>query len=227
MHRGPGRRLLTLVLSSCLLIGGGLATVQEVQPFSLSGTTPEERREVLSDARAASGWSYDGRRDIMLACLAFGDSLYMRAQPSSRRIGLMDGCADAASDFVVGMPSFAEAWLVKAKIAADRKDVAELPNAIARSRLSAPHVLWLAGERLRLREKVRSLSAEGDYTSLLDADQGEDIITLMSSNEGSLLLARQYVAEPGFRDRLVSVAEAAPSDQQELLLAHIRAAMSE
>ncbi len=225
MAEGRGRRLLTLALSTCVLAAGVAGFVLELRPFALSAVSAEERLAVLSEATAASGLSYEGRRRVMLACLDFGDSLFMRAQPSRRRAQLMSGCDEAATRFVASMPTFSEAWLVKAKVAAEAADVTALSRNVEKSRASAPHVQWLAGERMRLRERVRGLSADPAFTEALDAGQRDDVMTLMGYNDGSKLLAEQYARDPAFRGRLTAIAEQAPMTEQQLLLAHIREVM--
>jgi hypothetical protein len=203
-----------LVLAAIALVG----TFAEATPYFVGGISPAQRFGAIVSGEftpADSRWS----KDLFLKeCFEVPRSNFGLVQPTSRRKLLLENCRAQASAIVTSAPTLSNAWLVIASTSADLGDFATMRSALAKSKLSAPGLQWLADRRSGLAERFAvELDAGGR------ADYESDLRVLVAGVAGADVLAQRYTRHPEWHELILGIAEGATAEQQRHFFARVQA----
>lgn len=210
-------RIEPLVVLAAAIVTTGLsifATLAEADVYS-APASGINRWAGLAAAVPAVGLSLLSRQSVMDTCVEAQTSVAGRLQATDVRNAIALSCRAASAALVDEMPTYAYAYLVRA-ISSAASDTAAMNEALVLSQHFAPAEGWLAGPRVDLAEGHRTaLSAEAK------AAEEADIVLMLLSNQGPPFLARRYVGDPMFRERLTAIGEQLPGAAQKRLLDEI------
>jgi hypothetical protein len=210
---------ILMVLSALLAGGAGLAAYAEGAPYLSSGLTAEEKFETLVRDAMPVGVSLDAMKLALDDCLRAVRSIHGRAQPTPRRTRMLESCGRLTAEITASAPSYSYGWFVRALVLEQQGDEKGFSAALMRAQLTGPNEQWVAELRADLAE---------DRFDALDPRVKElhlqDLALLVRSERGVHSIARRYVEEPQFRERITAIAETlAPADQRRFL-DHVRSA---
>ena len=214
--------VLTALFGAVLLFASAALTVQETSPFLATATSEAGRFQAFVAREAQLPVAENSRADIVSACYSLMRSIFARAQPTERRLGLIHACRELALATTASAPTVAIAWTVAAATAGELDDADNFNRELARSAGVAPHEQWIAELRVALTENYFALASEQTQIQ-----EGIDIAILVQTRRGIRSLAARYVDDPGFRERVTRIVEALPPDEQTRFLREVQAAARE
>mgnify|MGYP003634607349 CR=1 FL=1 len=200
-----------------LAIASGVTVYAELMPLIRLGVTTPGKVDSLSEAVIAPGPSYRSKLLVLNACNESLNSLDAATLPPERLQSLQEHCGAVARAVEAVEPSYSLAYYVQALIAEARGEAAPLSVNLMRSQWTAPGQGWLALSRAIV--AARHLE-QLDSDALLALDS--DIATLTRSGRGSEWLAQSYNRGGALAERIISIVERLPSDQQMRFLDNVR-----
>jgi hypothetical protein len=120
------------------------------------------------------------------------------------------------------MPSYAYGWYSIAAFSFALADDERGLYALRRSQAVAKSEQWLTERRVQLSEIYL---AQLDEAAL--ASHRQDLILLAQSNRGVRSIARRYVEDANFRERITALVETLPDADQARFVANVRLAARE
>jgi hypothetical protein len=202
-----------MAISATLLVAGGVGAFGEIAPYVALHGTDTEQIAVLRSAHIHPGLSLGSKTVVLRECAALVQSPVTRVQRAAEREEVLEACHSLAASMTAQMPTYSEAWLVRALASLERSDFDSFNAELGSSRALAASVNWLAAERVRLSETYFDRLDEPNHAGHL-----RDLLALTESQAGLLALAENYVGRPLARDRIASVVETAqPAAQAEFL----------
>jgi hypothetical protein len=200
---------------------GGYAGYAEVAPYLDSVAGPAQR---LADLAAGLPLpvSEASRAALVRECYAIATSTLGRAQPTTRRVALLQSCRSMADEIWAAAPSVGLVPTLSAEFSADLHDKGRFNADLARSFLAAPNEQWLAEVR------VQVVEANFDLASAATIDlERKDLSVLVRSRRGIASIARRYIEHPEFRERVTAVVENLSEADQARFVAEVKRAASE
>ena len=164
-------------------------------------------------------WEHAQSR-LLQDCFDMVRSFTVRAQPTERRLAVVAACRDYALDIADAAPAHGQAWAFAALFAGQLADATAFNRALQQSARVAPYEQWLVRLRVAVTEDHLALS---DATTL--ALETTDLAVLVDSRKGVTAIARRYVDEPEFRERVVAVVETLDAAAQQRVLADVKSAL--
>lgn len=212
----PG--LFGVLLAAALLAAGGVATAyQELLPFVAGGLTAESRYASLLNGNLLSGQSLLSKHLVLDTCHEALTGVYGRMQPAETRTPVLERCRSGADEIVAGAPSYAFGWYVGARAAAELGDLPGFNRRLLRSQVTGPTEQWVA--------ELRAALVEDNYAGADDAVRvrhDDDLRLLVISARGIDSIARRYVDDPAFRERITAIVETLPEADQARFVARVR-----
>ncbi len=128
-------------------------------------------------------------------------------------------CLKTAAEITQTMPTNSYAWYVKAQAAVQLNDADNFRTSYLNSFLTGPHEQWITVQRVDL--------AENNFDKLTPdmlAAHEKDIALLALSSNGVRAIARRYVSDVNFRDRVTDIVAKLPDANQRRFLNLVRRA---
>lgn len=218
--RSNGRLSVAIILGLSLLsaAGASAALVLEARPLNLVTASSTQRWVMLRDEPLPAGLSIASSRALLDACLSGITSVYGRMRSSTERRAVTANCGDFAEADAAIMPSSSYAWYVASLAAAQKADISTFGEYWLLSATTGQNEQWLAGLRVALLEDNLDLATP----ELFEAER-RDLAVLAMSRMGIGSIARRYVTQRDFRERVVSVVEQLPAADQARFLAAVTA----
>ena len=208
------------ILALMLAIGGGWIVYQEGATYLVEGRSGIDRTVAALDHPVPAGISMLSRRATLLDCrstLVSLDSLTMRYYGPQVRTGAITHCEALADVITERAPNDSLAWYVGALAAAAAQDWPGMSKRLRASQISGPNEQWVAQPRASL--------AEDNFEHLdgaVLAGQEQDLKLLVSSGLGIRSIARRYVTNPEFRERIITIVETLPPLDQRRFATNVR-----
>lgn len=212
------RKILLLTLAGAFgVISGsaGLLAYQEHTAFRAGSKWSVPRFQEYQGE--ALGLSHLSNQYWLNGCLGAVTSIKGRLLYGEDREKLLDNCWRVTEAITEASPRDAYAWYFLAYLA-DQKNADETFNAaLQKSYESGPTEQWIAELRVPLAERGRqSLNA-----AALEGHQ-KDLGLLVESQRGIGSIARRYVRDPAFRNRITDVVETLPQTAQQRFLGTLK-----
>jgi hypothetical protein len=214
--RGTLSVFIILILSLLGACGGAAVTLLEARPFELVTAQGIERWQLLRRGVPEAGLSLRSDRNVLDGCLAAITSVYGRMRSNEERLALADNCGRFAEGSAAIMPSNSYAWYLASLAAAQNATTAKFEEYWLLSAKTGQNEQWIAGLRVALLEDHLALASP----ALFEAER-RDLAVLAMSRMGIASIARRYVSQPDFRERVVSVVEQLPPADQARFLAAV------
>ena len=217
-----GPRFMGIVAIAVVVLAAIPITI-EFRGLSGSGAIPRIQAQTVSRGQMLPGWSTIAHKRFANRCyvLLTGRLLHPGEAPLDPALNaeVRTGCAAGLESIVRHSPGDAVAWASLALVRAQTADVPGLLEALARSRATAPDELWVASRRVELAEPMLP------FLSAADA-QGhrQDMLVLAQSLRGVRQIASRYVTDLEFRDRIITLVETLPAEEQMRFLQNVRRA---
>ena len=220
MGEAPSRvPALTALGGLVLAIASGLLAMQELGPPLAIATSPAGQFQAFASGEARLPVAEASRADLIGECYKLTRTLLARAQPTERRLRLLEACRTLALDTVAAAPTVGLAWTVAAAYSGELGDVAGFNQQLRQSWRGAPHEQWIAELRVALTEQYFA-SADTD----IRGQEVSDLAILVQSQRGIKSLAKRYVDDLAFRERVTAVVETLPPADQVRFLHEVQAA---
>jgi hypothetical protein len=145
------------------------------------------------------------RRDVLEEC-----DIVLRSAKSFELMLLNDvgfqdlqqACAELSERIARDAPTFSLSWAVAARAAAVAGDWSKMNRFLRASQLTGPNEQWVGRIRFEVAD-THYKDLDEDGRSLYE----KDLQMLILSNQGIPYIARQYVLDVSFRERLTKVLE--------------------
>ncbi len=200
----------------------GSCLYRESAPYGVLGGDDVSKWGALRNVVPETGLSIVANQFVLDQCLAASTSLFGRTRASTDRASVLDHCMTAAKQSSNEMPASSYAWLIYGLTAGQLGRAAEFNDGIQRSWETGANEQWLAELRVGQTEENFSVAIEPTK-----AVERHDLAMLVVSQRGIASIAKRYVSDPGFRDRVVAIVETLPTpDQQRFVSAVKQAALS-
>ncbi len=212
---------LLAVLSTALLAGGPAAVTFESGPFLGTEITPIQRTLALDPTAPSIGLSYDVAKAVLADCstaLKRTASLEMRFQGEGAPRRIAETCLSLSTEATNAMPASSYAWLVRAEASLAMADIDGFNTDLNYSQLTGPNEQWIADLRVELAEANLSLLSPQAL-----AAHDRDLRLLVSSSVGLRNLARRYVTDVNFRERIADIVETMPETSQRRFINNLQA----
>ncbi|MBN9317447.1 MAG: hypothetical protein J0I99_17010 [Devosia sp.] len=207
-------------LASFGLCGAGfIAAYAEASSYFSSGATPKESFDALVGNEQVRGLSVASSRLVLDNCYDAIVGVYGRLQTATTRDLVASKCLVQADAISNEMPSYSYAWYVGALASWELGDASKLAYHLLQSQLSGPTEQWIAELRVKLVEDNRE-RLTSDVLQLND----RDLALLVTSYRGVASIAKRYVDDPSFRERITAVVENLPADEQQRFVANVEIA---
>jgi hypothetical protein len=216
-RRNQAPALALAGLSGVLLLAAAYVVAAEAGPYLSVGEGLSDRLQALESDRPAV-MSRDARKIVLDTCTGLTTTVAGLLLRTETRRAEADWCAGRAADFAESAPTAGYAWYVAAQLAADRHDQTAFADDLGRAYATAPTEQWLAERRVALAETHLA-----ELTPDLLASHQRDLALLVQSARGVAAIARRYVAEPDFRNRIAAIVATLPNADQARFVATIRA----
>lgn len=191
--------------------------LEELHPFLRPAPeTPEFRAEMVSYGSTfgpSSFSKYLTLRDCHTALRA----IPVAQRSSAENQAFIRRCRDDAAIVVRTMPVNGFAWITKGLFEAALGEFEAFNRSFEVAQTVAPNEQWLAEWRMNGSETYLD-----KLTPTALAAHERDLTLLASSRAGTLTLARRYLADPGFRERVTAIVEKLPQERQRAFLRNIR-----
>jgi hypothetical protein len=214
--------LVLFIAASSAMVLGTWAAVRESAGQSKVGANAIHRLAQNAPDEDFLGLSIRSQTRTMLEChaaLTGYSSVVMRYAGPETRDRIVTSCAAAAKRIAQSQPSNGYAFYISAFAAALAGDWTAMNAALVQSQKTSPNEQWVA--------EARSTMAENYFAHLDEAarqGQDADLAMLVGSRHGVDTLARRYVADRSFRERITSIVERLPARDQQRFLYNVREA---
>jgi hypothetical protein len=176
-----------------------------------------EEYERIASSQARIALSSYAKRQVLGSCRYGLTSELALVRPSEDIQRFAAACRAYSQTIAATMPTNSLAWLTLALASRALGDVPAMNRALELSQLSAPNEQWLAESRVAL--------AEDNYDDLSEAARagnGRDLAMLATSHRGVRSIAKRYIADEAFRNRVTDIVSALPLDAQRRFLASVK-----
>jgi hypothetical protein len=199
-----------LFLIGLLLVASGLAAsyLEVGAGLALFGGRPA-LSSYLRSPKYMEPLSIRGEYSLSEACHLETFSLDAMLRPIPEREAFAKVCLARLTALVGSSPANAFAWVVVAELAGYLGQAGLATRALEEASKIAPNEQWLAERRVDVAERYRGLVGEA-VSSLEDYD----LAMLVRSSAGIRSIAKRYVDQPDFRERVFRVvSQLSPADQ--------------
>lgn len=213
----PGALWAVFIVGFGLTIASAWTVYREFLPLLQSGTTAASKTSALVARAIVPGPSYRSKLLVLNSCNDALNSVEGAVLPLDERRALLSHCSEIAHAVVATTPTYSLAWYVGALAAEGMGELGKMEAGLVQSQLTAPSQGWLALSRAIVATRhVSELSAEAN------ASLDQDLAVLARSQRGVVWLAGQYLGSSQLAERIASVVETLPDEQQRQFLGSVR-----
>lgn len=193
--------------------------LREASPYFTGGIEDAERFASLAAKNPSPGPSIASERLVLDNCVRTISSLYGRLQPTDRKSQVSEHCLEAADAIVRQNPSSSYAWYVGALTSELTGDTAGMNERLLKSQQTGAAEQWIAELRVPLAEDhLAELAPE------VRANHDRDLKMLVASIRGISSIAKRYVQQADFRERITAIVETMPEADQRRFVSHVGSA---
>ena len=221
MAKTRATQRIVLAASVLLLLGAVATAYSEARSYIDGGLTPAEGFAALLGGQRRPGLSIASTRLVLDGCYDAMLGVYGRVQPTAARMTVADNCRALVRAATAEMPTYSFAWYVGALAALQLDQPEELVVSLRQSQLTGPTEQWLAELRVALAEEHRNLLPDDVL-----ANNDRDLALLVVSNRGITSIAKRYVEDPSFRERITAIVELLPEPDQQRFISTIETAVA-
>lgn len=210
------RRIL-MIASLCLVAGAGWLGYREAAYYLYAGATPDEHVATVLSAALPPGPSASVRRLMLSDCATAINTARLNNAYAQTRTEVYRRCGETADAIAGSNPADSYAWYLGAYIHGLEGDTAGLNERLRKSQETAPGKQWLGVLRVAL--------AENNYADLTEAvrtNNDKDLLMLVRSRRGIEAIARRYITQPQFRERITAIVETLEPAYQATFLTNVR-----
>ena len=192
----------------------------EAGPFINGGQTSEQTAQQIVLGTLKAGLSEESQQIVVEDCVSVLNSFYALTRPTEDRDALALSCRHLIEESVAAMPSFSFGWYGLAVVdAVLDADPAIFDTDLARSQQTGPYEQWIAELRVALAEEHLTALSPATLTG-----HEADLRMLVQSRRGIATIARRYVNDASFRERITRIVETLPREAQLAFLDEVRQA---
>lgn len=216
--------LSVLVISLCLIGLGSYVVAIDSDAFLVGGDSSVARVAKWTDHRVEPGLSIAVENANLLDCanvMSAPNSLELRYLDDATRAAIAGTCLAMAEQITSKAPAASYAWLVGALALSRLADIEQMNTWLLRSQQTGPNERWIAEKRIEL--------AEAHFADLgpeVAAGHDLDLLLVAQSTPGTASIARRYFSDPAFRERLITLVESLPGNEQARFVAQMRSEAS-
>jgi len=201
----------------CLFLAGLPAAWAEISAVVRPGHSFQTRATSLANGTTRVAASTDSQRRVLEICLDVLSDLRSWLPDAPNRAAILSHCKNETDRALRFTPVDSYLWTVLAWLELDLGETQRARDALETARALAPDEMWLAARRLPLSER---LAARGipDQRAAQDAD----LLVLAQSRSGIATLARRYLDEPIFRDRITKLVATLTDEEQRRFVRNVR-----
>lgn len=206
-----------LFMNLVLATSGAAVAYVEANAYLSAGILPRERFEALAAGEFDNGLSSASHTLVLRNCYEALTSALSRIQPTARQEAVATNCLVAADRITSEEPANSFGWYIAALAASENGDLKSMTERLGMSQSSGPSEQWIMEPRVDLAENhLAALSPE------VLAGHNRDLTLLAQSQRGVSSIARRYVRQEDFRERITAIVEKLPGRQQERFLSYVR-----
>jgi hypothetical protein len=212
-------RVVLALASFALLATGVVVGQRELSGLVQVGTTDENFFQASLAGDRTEALSYRSVDGILQRCVNIVGGLYGALQPGERVELARLNCLETAEKAVAQMPSYALGWYSKSLFSYQLGQLQAGDFALVQAQQVGAHEQWIAEGRVQL--------AEDHFATLSPAalaGHQRDLALLAQSGRGVASVARRYVSQPDFRERITGIVEQLPPEDQVRFLNNVRRA---
>lgn len=198
----------------------------------LSGMTAQLAHREFTAYRAETAWVISDFQDFsgnalalshranqywINGCLRAITSIEGRLLYGENRTDLLASCGEVASDITTSSPRNSYAWFLQAYLAHQNGAEETFNTALLKSYEHGPTEQWVAELRVPLAERGHAL-----LNTETRLGHQKDLALLVESRRGIGSIARRYVRDQDFRDRITYVVETMPQSAQQRFLGTLK-----
>lgn len=165
------------------------------------------------------GFSFYGQKRLMAACMQGMTGLWRTLASPEQRQAHARNCLGYALAYAEGTPVESFTWTVAAQASFILGDNEEMNRYLAFARRSAPNEQWLAGLRVNLAENARDILSESNRR-----EHDQDLALMVMSRQGISSIAHRYWTDEPFRERITTIVERMPQEDQRRFVTSVRRA---
>ncbi len=199
-----------------LVFGVAMARI-EAAPYFWGSGTRDTQFETLRSTQVGLPASIEGTQLSTNICLSALTGLRAMFRAEDARSMVRSQCLELMDEVVHAMPSDSYAWYAGALMQFQAGNIEEANRWLSMSQSTGPTEQWIA--------EVRVALAEDNFENLtpeVKAQHLDDLAILAGSSRGVTTIARRFVADPAFRERITSVVEQLSPEIQEQFLHDVR-----
>lgn len=212
-------RVILILMSLSLLATGVVLGQKEWSGLAEIGSADEMFFELKLISNSDHPLSYRTTDDKLRRCINIVGGLYGTLQPVERTEKARQNCLKEAESATNLMPSYALGWYAKALFLYQLGQPEAGDAALVLAQQIGPHEQWIAEGRVQLAEDNINILSPSARTG-----HKRDLELLAQSNRGIVSIARRYVTQPDFRERITAVVEKLPPESQVRFLNNVRSA---
>lgn len=221
--RPSARPPILLVVAATALLGLALWTlVNELGAYIDAGGTDAAFFERLSQSPPAQPISLSSTEAVLMRCESVLNAPAASRVNEADRIFVALHCRNFVQGALERMPSYAYGWYAMSWFSFLLADDAPALAALKQSQTSGRSEQWLAERRVQLAETFLGAL---DPSTL--AGHETDLALLAQSNRGVRAIARRYVENADFRERITAIVQTLPAADQARFVAMVRTAARE
>ncbi len=212
--------MFIFVFATILALSSLFALVKESAPFFSERNSEQARFERLENSQEIKlGLSIYSNHLELDDCLEALAKPFGMAQPTVRRKKIFSSCQDLALNIVNMNPSYSYAWFIAAFSSVGLGQYEDFNYQLEQSQNTAPNAQWLAELRVNLAERHKD-----NLVPSTQRGQERDLILLVKSKRGVANIARRYVSDISFRQRIILLVEVLPEDEQAKFVRNVKEA---
>ncbi len=211
-----------VVFGLFLSVAAAAALWQESSPYiSGSGTVTDRMRNIINGTREL-GMATKTQQGLLKDCQAsIGTFAEAYLTPDDRGV-LRQNCLNAAKTIVAATPASSYSWALLAYLSGREGDFKARDDALIMSEATGPSELWIADLRIKIAEmSLDKLSDDG--RKAYDAD----LRLMVQGRVGLASIAKRYVDDPAFRERITGIVETLPPQNQAWFVQNVRSAVAQ
>lgn len=179
-----------------------LMLMQERNVLKISASWQATDFSVDDDISALLAFSTASDTQLTDTCLRVVTSALGRVLPTASRQKMTENCTLLITYILASSKNNSYAWFLRAYLKNGANNQTDFNAALIKSYQTGPNEQWIAELRVLLAE-----NAFGQLSEKAKAGHFLDLALLVQSRRGIRSIARRYVKDPDFRDRITDVVE--------------------
>lgn len=164
-------------------------------------------------------YSFYGHKRLMAACMQGMTGIWHTLAPAAESRSHAQNCLEYALTYAHTTPVDSFTWIVAARSSFVLKDLSSINRYLAYAWQTGRNEQWVAALRVNL--------AEDTYAGLTEINlqrHRSDLSLMVMSRAGIGAIANRYWSDPEFRERISTVVETLPQEDQRRFVSSVRRA---